>query len=162
MTNDRTCQHWRELSWRRKLTPAERADLRAWLAAHPEAQADWETEAALSEALERLPDVAVPSNFTALVLQAAAASPRHRLPWLVWRRRLRWLPKLAFAVVILGGSVVSYHQVLAFQRAQLAKSLVAISDVTTLPSPLVLTNFEAIQIMDRTPPADLQLLQLLK
>jgi hypothetical protein len=84
------------------------------------------------------------------------------LPWLAWRRRLPWLPKLAFAVVIVGGSVVSYHQVMALQRAQLAKSLVAISDVTTLPSPLVLTNFDAIQIMDRTPPADLELLQLLK
>ncbi len=167
MANERTCPQWLELSWRRKLTPAERAELGAWLAAHPEAQADWEAEAALTEALARLPDVAVPSNFTTLVLDAAgretaAAWPRRRLQWLAWPRRLPWLPKLAFAVVILGGSVLSYHQVLAFQRAQLARSLVTISDVATLPSPLILTNFEAIQVMNRTPPADLELLELLR
>jgi hypothetical protein len=68
---------------------------------------------------------------------------------------------MAFAVVILGGSLVSYHQVLAYQRGQLARSLMAISDVATLPSPLILTNFDAIRVLDRTPPADLELLELL-
>ena len=46
------------------------AGRRAHLAAHPEAQADWEAEAGLNDALGRLPDVAVSSNFTARVLQA--------------------------------------------------------------------------------------------
>ena len=101
MTNDPIYNHLRELSWRRKLTGAEEAELRAWLAAHPEAQADWEAEAGLNAALGRLPDVPVPSNFTARVLQAAEreAAAELRRPgwkWRVWPR-LRWLPKVAFA-----------------------------------------------------------------
>ncbi len=70
MSNDPTYNRLRELSWRRKLTGAEEAELRAWLAAHPDAQADWEAEAGLNAALGRLPDAPVPSNFTARVLQA--------------------------------------------------------------------------------------------
>ena len=42
MSSDPIYDQLRELSWRRKLTGAEEARLRAWLAAHPEAQADWE------------------------------------------------------------------------------------------------------------------------
>src|ERR1700690_4482069 len=57
----------RELVWRRKLTEAERAGLRA----PPETQADLEFESLLTEGLARLPDAPVPSNFTARVLQAA-------------------------------------------------------------------------------------------
>ena len=41
MINDPTYTRLRELSWQRKLTPAEAAELRAWLEAHPEARADW-------------------------------------------------------------------------------------------------------------------------
>jgi hypothetical protein len=55
MTNDSTCERWRELSWRRDLTPAEQAQLRVWLAGHPEALADWQAEAALNRALDQLP-----------------------------------------------------------------------------------------------------------
>src|SRR5437667_12737472 len=86
MMNDPVHNHLRELSWRRRLTSSEEAELRAWLAAHPEAQAQWEAEAGLNDALGLLPDAPLGSNFTARVLQAvqleAAASTRHR-------RRLR-------------------------------------------------------------------------
>jgi anti-sigma factor RsiW len=167
MANDRTGEHWRELSWRRDLTPAEQAELRAWLSGHPEALAEWQAEAALNRALDQLPDAAVPSNFTARVLEAAAREPgvvsrRGPLRWLAWRGRLHWLPKAAFVAIFIGASLLSHHQVQAFQRAQLARSVVAIADVTSLPSPQILTNFEAIQVLDRTPPADIELLQLLK
>jgi hypothetical protein len=169
MTNDWTCERWRELSWRRKLTPAQQAELRAWLAEHPQALADCQAEAALNRALDQLPDAALPGNFTALVVQAvgretAAASRRPRFPWLAWlgwRPRLPWLPKIAFVPIVLGASFLSYHQVLAIQRAQIARSLVAISDVASLPSPQILTNFEAIRVLDRTPPADSELLDRL-
>jgi hypothetical protein len=165
MTTERTGERWRELSWRRKLTPAQQAELRAWLAEHPQALADWQAEAALTQALDQLPDAAVPGNFTALVLQTVgpeSAAPRPpRLPWLVWRPRLPWFPKMGFVAVLLSASVLSYYQVLAFQRAQLARSVVAISDVASLPSPQILTNFEAIQVLERTPQADIELLQLL-
>ena len=169
MTNERTWEHWRELGWRRKLTPAQEAELRAWLAKHPQALADWQAEAALNRALDQLPEAALPTNFTALVMQAvgretAAASRRPRSPWLAglgWLPASAWLPKIAFVAIVLGASLLSYHQGLAIQRAQIARSLVAISDVASLPSPQILTNFEAIQVLDRTPPADIELLQRL-
>ena len=62
MTNDPLYHRLRELSWRRKLTDSEEAELRAWLAAHPEAQAGWEVEAELNQALGRLPDAPVSSK----------------------------------------------------------------------------------------------------
>src|ERR1035441_8301460 len=104
MTDDPIYNRLRELSWRRKLTNAEEAQLRALLAAHPEAQADWDTEASLNAALGRLPDVPVTSNFTARVLQQvereAATELRQGEPkWQFWRR-LRWLPKVAFATIV--------------------------------------------------------------
>lgn len=143
--------------------------MRAWLAEHPQALADWQAEAALNRALDQLPEAALPTNFTARVMQAvgretAAASRRPRSPWLAWlgwRPRLPWLPKIAFVPIVLIASLLSYHQGLAIQRAQLARSLVAISDVPSLPSPQILTDFEAIQVLDRTPPADIELLDRL-
>src|SRR5262245_52791940 len=84
-----------EASWRRRLTATEEARLQAWLAAHPEEQARWESESSLSQLLEQLPDVPVASNFTARVLQAArseAARPAARpllevvRDWLLPRR----------------------------------------------------------------------------
>jgi hypothetical protein len=164
MADEQTDNRWRELAWRRELTAAERAELAAWLRAHAEAQADWAAEAALSGALARLGDAPVPSNFTARVLQGVereALAGRHsRVPsWLSWRGRWSWLPKAALASLVVGVSLFSYHQVEAFQRRQIARSVAAISDVTSLPSPQVLTNFDAIRALGQTPAADLELLQ---
>jgi hypothetical protein len=39
MNQDPVYNRLRELSWRRPLTENEQAELRAWVAAHPEAQA---------------------------------------------------------------------------------------------------------------------------
>lgn len=167
MNDERNHERWREAGWRRNPSPAEFAELRAWLAGHPQDRAEAQAEEALTRAVGRLRDVPVPSNFTARVLQAAQieaaqAARVPRAPWLGWRlRRFPWLPKSAVVVILVGASVFSYHQVLAFQRAQLARSLVAVSEVA-LPSPQILTNFEAIQFLERTPPADVELLQLLK
>jgi anti-sigma factor RsiW len=166
MTNDPIYTHLRELSWQRKLTEAEEAELRTWLAAHPDAQADWEAEAGLNAALERLPDVPVPSNFTARVLQAVereAAVQRRRSAW-TWGGRpwLRWLPKAAFAAVILGAGLVSYHQFQAARFAAYARSVAAVSEVSSLPSPEILQDFDTIRVLNPTPPPDEQLLALLK
>ena len=65
MTDDPIYNRLRELSWRRQLTAPEKAELRAWLTAHPEAQSEWEAEAGLNATLRRLPDAPVPGNFTA-------------------------------------------------------------------------------------------------
>lgn len=165
--NDPLYNRFRELSWRGKLTTADEAQLRAWLAAHPEAQAEWDAEAGLNDALAMLTDVPVATNFTTRVLRAveleSAAGERtrsaggHRSGW--W---LRWLPKAALASLVLGASLFSYERVQARRSEKLAQSLAAVSEVSSLPSPEILKDFEAIRALNRTPPADEQLLALLK
>jgi hypothetical protein len=162
MTNDPIHDRLRELSWRRQLTGPEQAELRAWLAAHPEAQADWAAEAGLNEALSRLPDAPMPSNFTARVLQAveresAAELRQHEGKWLTWPWR-RWLPRMAFAVVIVGAGFISYQQVDAANRRKLAESVAVKSAVSSLSTAEILTDFDAIQALKSTPPPDEELL----
>jgi hypothetical protein len=167
MTNDRTYDRLRELNWRRKLTAGEDAELRAWLAAHPEVIADWDVEASLSEALGRLPETPVPSNFTARVLQCveretATQAGRRRQTWASWTH-WRWLPKLAVAAVILVAGLASFEQATRVaRRAEYAKSLSAVSGVASLPSPEVLRDFDAIRASNPSPVADEELLTALK
>ncbi len=66
--NDPLFNKLREASWRRPLTASEEAELRAWLAAHPEARAEWESDTALNDLLSRVPNAPVPTNFTTRVL----------------------------------------------------------------------------------------------
>jgi hypothetical protein len=165
MTNDPLERHLRELSWRKNLTHTEQARLRAWLAEHPETQAEWETEAALTEALGQMPDVPVPSNFTARVMQAAereAADQQHARPigWF-WRWPARWLPKAAIASVILGSGIMAYqHARVLHTRAEIAGSLqdlqklVVASGVSKIPEAEQLDsleNFEVICALTNTP-----------
>jgi hypothetical protein len=162
MSDDPIYNRLRELSWRRQLTGPEQAELRAWLSAHPEAQDYWEAEAGLNAGLSRLPGAPVPGNFTARVLQAveqeAAAELRRRDgKWLTWPWR-RWLPRVAFAVVVLGTGFVSYQKVEAANRRKLAESVAVVSTVSSLPSPDILKDFDAIQALNSTPPPDEELL----
>ena len=166
MTNDPLYHHLRELSWRRKLTPAEAAELQAWLAAHPEARENWEAEAGLNEALGRLPDAPVASNFTARVLQAVerdTASERRRRQR-KWRfaEWLRWLPRAAVAMVILGVGLISFQRVRSPHYRSLVQSVAAVSRVSSLPSPEILEDFDAIRVSNPTPAADEELLAVLK
>jgi len=155
-----------ELSWKRKLNPAEAEQLRALLAAHPESQIQWEAEMALSDALARLPEAPVPTNFTARVLEAsalAAAESRQRQPvWHAWFRPARWLPRVALAAVVMGSGLVAYRQVQVSRRNELVKSVAAVSDVSSMPSPKILEDFDAIRAMSPAPAADEQLLTLLQ
>src|SRR3974390_2203241 len=98
----------REATWRQKPSPADAARLRAWLAAHPEARAESETEAALNEALGRMPDAPLSSNFTARVLEAVrldAAKAQREQKWSVWSWRPTWLVRAAAAGVIIGAGL---------------------------------------------------------
>jgi hypothetical protein len=182
MTTDPFQQPPRELSWRRKLSYADQARLRAWLAAHPEAQIDWDTETELTELLDRLPDAPLASNFTARVLQAVErenlANDRARR----WTRRFwraGWLPRAAVAAVILSAGLLSYQAVEKNrQRRQIANSVRAVSDAvlvskaTSPPDPDILADYPAIQAWSGTTAiqvwsgatsvADDQLLLLLK
>ena len=167
MTNDPLYNNLLETGWRRKLTKAEAAQLRAWLSAHPDLRADWDLEAGLNTALDGLPDMPVATNFTARVMQAvereAASHRQHSLPLRrFWQWRPRWLPRAALAGLLLGAGLFSYHEVRAARRAEMARSVATISSVPSLPSPQILKDFDAIWAMDPSPPADEELLMLLK
>ena len=167
MTNDQVYNQLRELGWKRKLTASEEAKLREWLAANPAEQADWEAEACLTQALGQMPDVPVATNFTARVLQtvereALAGARRSGAGWRVWQRRWRWLPRMAFAALVLCAGLFSYHQVQAARRTAFAESVAVFSEVSSLPSPEILRDFDAIYALNQTPPADEELLNLLK
>ena len=189
MINDPIYNHLRELSWRRKLTASEEVELRAWLAAHPEAQSDWEAETGLNDTLGLLPEAVVSSNFTARVLaavqrQEAAELRRSRGLRMAWWRRLA--SKAALAAIVLAAGIFSYHhfqaarirqeaqmqaeartrlearmQAEARMRAEVVNGLVTISNVPSLPDPEALEDFDAIWLMAPLY-ADDKLLTLLK
>jgi anti-sigma factor RsiW len=166
MTNDPIRDHWRELSWRNQLSEADKAQLRAWLAAHPEAQAEWEEDVRLNAALGRLPDVPVPSNFTARVLQAvqleaAAEARRPGWRWGSWLR-LGWVPKVALAATTVCAVVVSCLVIQDGQRKTMAESVAAVSAVSSLPSPEILKDFDAIRAANPAPLPDETLLAVLQ
>jgi anti-sigma factor RsiW len=166
MTNDPIYNHLREVSWRQKLTNAEEAELRTWLATHPEAQADWQAEAGLNAGLGRLPDAPVPSNFTARVLQAVereavAELRRPQGNWLTWLW-LRWLPRAAFAAIFVGVGLLSFREVQTVHRKKMVESVAAVSAVSSLPSPDILKDFDAIRALNPTPAPDEQLLAVLQ
>jgi anti-sigma factor RsiW len=163
--NDPVYQHLREIAWRRKLSEAEEVELREWLAAHPDAAAECEIEFALSEALGRLPDAPVPTNFTARVLQGVEREVMHPAP-----RRRDWvwifhvlLPRAALSMLIVGVGVFGYqrHRV-KVERVAVKDSLVTIATVPSLPSLEVLQNFDVIQKLDTESAADQELLALMK
>jgi anti-sigma factor RsiW len=154
-----------EKSWRRKLMDAEAADLRAWLAGHPESAEDWQIESRLSRVLDRLPDAPVPSNFTARVLQAveregnAASRPRGG-KWYWFLRSL--LPRAAVAAMILGVGLFTYHEHMAARQAQMVQDVKVVTSVRSLPSPEILQDFDTIQKMGSTPGPDPELIALMK
>jgi len=166
MTNDPIYNQLRESFWRGRLTLSEQAQLRAWLAAHPEAQAEWEGESGLNEILGRLPDVPVPSNFTARVVQAAEREAAAEVrasgwKWVFWAR-LRWLPRVALAATAVSAGVVSCLVIQDAQRKNLVESVAVVSTVSSVPGPDILKDFDAIRASDPAPTADEQLLTVLQ
>src|SRR6516164_1287182 len=159
MQDDNLYKELREVSWKRKLSPAEEARLRSWLETQPEARADWEVEAGLNDALERLKEPEVPSNFTARVLAAVevdaarekrAGTARGRQGRRFWN--WRWLPKVALGSVVLVAGLLGlqYHQHEQHEkRVQYARSVATITDVASLPSPAILQDFDAIHAMNQ-------------
>jgi anti-sigma factor RsiW len=167
MTNDPLFNQWREIGWRRKLTAEEEARLTEWLGAHPEAQADLESDAALNDLLSALPNAPVASNFTARVLQAAEreestrsrhqARARYSIPW--WRR---WAPKAAMAAAVLAAGLLSYDHFQSLRRAEWAQSVATVSQVAAVPSPQVLSDYDTIAVLSSTPSADEELLKIMQ
>ncbi len=155
-----------EALWRRKLTEAEAAQLRAWLAAHPEAVEDLAADEQLTVALARLNDKPVSADFTARVLEAIEhETPRgvSIVDWLVDRvARLRRVPKVALATLVLLLCMFGAHQYRITTRARLAESVAMLVKVDQLPGPDVLIDYDTIRRFSTLPPPDTELLALLK
>lgn len=148
-----------EASWRRPLTRTEQARLDVWLATHPDANGDWESEAQLNRLLGQLPDAPVASNFTAQVLQAldreTAAEVRRpsfsdRIQG--WFRRPA--SRIAWAVLMAGVLWFGFQQHQASLRNEMAQGLSVLANVATLSDPAVLQDFETIQRIGHTAPPD--------
>jgi ferric-dicitrate binding protein FerR (iron transport regulator) len=165
MSKDPLYEHFLEISWQRALTPAEQARLGEWLAKHPEFDAEWEAESGLNRALEALPNMQVPSNFTARVLDEARriavggeqVQASRRLPW--WSR---WLPRTSVAAVVVAAGLLSYHHLQESRREEVAQSLTTLSQIPAVPGPEVLKDFDTIAALDSTPPADEELLKVMQ
>jgi hypothetical protein len=164
MTDDPLYGHLRQQGWRRKLTAEEQAQLNDWLAAHPEARADWEAETCLNTLLARVTDVPVPSNFTSRVLQAVAREETVAQPGQhpLLRFSFRWAWAISAIALTLLVCLLSFRAVENSRLQRVSRSLLAVSPVTTLPSLDVLTNFDVICALDRTPPPDEELLKALQ
>jgi negative regulator of sigma E activity len=149
---------FRERLWRRKLTDAERAALRA----QPEMSAAMEIESRLSASLAKIPNAPVPSNFTARVLSAVELEESRQSR--KWNFQWNWralLPRITVAAaVVLFAGLTFHHYELASQRNTLAKHIALVAE-TPMPSEEALKNFDTIQRMSQ-PRADEELLALLK
>lgn len=164
--NNDTYKKLLETLWRRQLTEAEAAELRNWLAAHPEAREELAAEEYLTAALGRLEDRPVSPDFTARVLAAVEReAPRSTaiVEWLVAQvARRGWVPKAALAVLVLGLGVFGVHQYRVASRTQLAESVAVLAKVDQLPGPDVLVDYDTIRRLGQLPPPDTELLALLK
>lgn len=150
---DPVYQKLREISWRRSLTAAEQEELQAWLAAHPEQQAEAEADLALDAALVALPDAPVPSNFTARVMKAIDADQAQTSRVHLNRKASWWtalLPRLALACLVVGGGALVWQQHRA-QQTSLAHVAREVASARLLSDPNVLTHFD--EIASLTPAA---------
>lgn len=155
-----------ETLWRRQLTEAEAAELRSWLAAHPEAMAELAAEEDLTAVLSRLEDKPVSPDFTARVLAAVECeAPRSTatVDWLIGHvARLGWAAKAALAVLVFGLGAFGVHQYRVVTRTRLAESVAVLAKVDQLPGPDVLVDYDTIRRFGQLPPPDTELLALLK
>ena len=159
--NDPLFNKLREASWRRPLTAGEEAELRAWLAVHPDAQTDIESDAALRDLISRLPDAPVPTNFTSQVLaaierdEAAALHQKSRPAW-SWRALL---PKAALVAIALSLAGYYYERQQSAERVDLVRKAAEVTKVA-LSDPAVLQDFETIRRLSETPQTDYDLLAI--
>lgn len=145
-----------ESLWRRKLSAADRAGLRG--------QPELELEAQLTDALAKLSEAPVPSNFTARVLAAIELEDVQaaRSPGRAWNWRLLW-PRVvvAAAVLIFAGVSIQRYETNS-HRLALVKNVAMVAAAQPLPSVDALENLDAIQRMSQSAPADGELLAALQ
>jgi len=123
-------------------------------------------DALLNELLRALPNKPVASNFTARVVDAAAREQNPvRQPvswWEMLHHPLRLVPRIAVAALALGLGLFSYQRYEIVSQVKMAQSVAEVSRVASLPRPEVLRDFDAVQLLTLTPPADEELLALLQ
>lgn len=146
---------WREAGLRRKLSKSEVTELRAFLDLHPDATSEIEFDMALNQMLRQLPDRPISSNFTAQVLQAVthARSQATILPaigW-TWRWLRHQLPRWAMAGLLIGIGLFSYRQYQLQSRFELARSVMTVSNISTLAPVEVWQNYDAIVRLSHVP-----------
>jgi hypothetical protein len=149
MNQDPVYQRLREIGWRRTLTDAEQAELRAWLATHPEAAAEIELDAALNSTLARSPEASLPSNFTARVMAAieqdeaaqrrATSRPEGGNWWRVF------IPRFALATLVVVTVALGYRHYVATQRLELTDAAKQIAESHELSDMTVIEDFETIR-----------------
>jgi anti-sigma factor RsiW len=138
---------WEAVLRGRRLSTSEEEALEARLARTPGMPERLEDELALNQALERLPDAPVSSNFTAQVLLAVQREQRRRetrpaRPWWSEIFSLRWGRRLAFAGLVLGATFLVMQQQRQSAREELARQFQGLEGV---PSIEALQDFEAIR-----------------
>ena len=150
---DNNSLNLRESLWRRPPAAGE-------LSAPP----GLEVEARLTDALAKISDVPVSSNFTARVLAAIeleekqAARPRG---WtLSWRLFFPRVAVAAAALVLVGVMVQRYET--SSHRQEIARSVAMVAGAKSLPSVDALENLDAIQRMSESAHADGELLAMMQ
>ncbi|HXF09401.1 MAG TPA: hypothetical protein VN625_01360 [Desulfuromonadaceae bacterium] len=116
----------------------------------------------LSDALSRLPDAPMPSNFTARLMQAIdleeSAAQRSVRRW-NWHALLPRIAVATAAIMFTGIAVRQYEA--SSQRHAIADSLAMVS-TQPMPSVDALKNFDVIRRMSQPAHADDELLALLQ
>ena len=158
----------REISWRRPLDAAEDARIRAYLALNPAAQRDWELDAELTQLLEQVPNVPLPSNFTYQVLAAldreTTPLPSQAATGASWPRWLQnAVPRLAGALALVSVlGLLAYQRYKTDQQEQLTQALLQVTHANGLNQPGIFQDFDVIQRLGKVPqPADEELWMVL-
>lgn len=164
--NTERLERLRDTAWRRKLTPAEEAELLQLLAGDPAARADWEAEQALTGLVTQLPRPIVATNFTKQVMDAVLAE-QARVEQegggvAGWWPRFGWRPRLA----MLSGATALVAVVLVQHRLHVQQEVVlsvrTLSPAAVVPSVELLSDFDAIMKLGQVPPTDDDLLAALQ
>src|SRR5471030_1950384 len=127
-----------------------------------ETPVDAQLEARLSQALSRLPDAPVASNFTSRVMQAVELEDlRRSRRWIFGWNWHYVLPRaaVAMAVLVFTGLALQHHE-LNSHRLEVARSVAFVAGNQSLPSVEMLKNFEVIRRMSQPVHADEELLKL--
>ena len=131
----------------------------------PTGLSEKDLDARLTAALARIPAVAVPSNFTARVLQAVELEElragRAAAGWtLNWRFLWPRVAGLAAILLVAGVGIQRYET--SAHRAAVAQTLALVAQAQALPNVDALENLDAIQRISQSAHADGELLAVLQ